>query len=282
MYLQNQSREYLLLWQLIYRELLSTGNVETALLNMQSTSELIQIYSNSSLSQEAVKEVQRQYLNVLSTVANSTENATQDSAFVQLSTLQDIITMATDNSVPTAALAVASTITENLVLDDGEVLEDTITDSVASVVDLAIQTIKDQLTNTREKNSESSPSPIEVMDTLDSLFDLQTVNRLCGETPIATTMKVYECTIYLLIYSQSFKMLTAIPTPDQIASTGFSPPGLNTSVSFGSFNSEIDCFTLQLIALDIDLGSTNSSENRTSSGVIGLNLYPGTVQLYSK
>lgn len=76
---------------------------------------------------------------MLANVSASIENATQDSAILQLQTLQSVIALDnTDDSVKQVALEVASTLTSKIVLNKGEVLDDSVSESVASVLDLAI------------------------------------------------------------------------------------------------------------------------------------------------
>lgn len=79
-------------------------------------------------------------------------------------------------------------------------------------------------------------------------------------------------------------MLAALPNPDQIGSTPFSPPGYSATVKFPFLSSpESGCFQLQLVGLKVDLNQQTSSNNSSRKrqqgaspeGVVGVNLFPG-------
>lgn len=191
---------------------ISSGNVDKALQNMQSTTQLISAVTssknvtNSTSQSTEVKKIQQNFLTILSNISQTTTNATQDSALIQLQTLSSVVSLGSTDSVTTVAVDVASTLTSKISLKEGEVLDSTISSSVVTVLDTAlastffslfISVTISGLTASTPDSSNSSISQEEkvekskkVMETLSNLFQLQVKNRVCGETPIGTESEV--------------------------------------------------------------------------------------------
>lgn len=114
---------------------------------MQSTAQLINTVTlsnnvtNSTSQSAEVQKIQKSFLTILSNISQTTTNATQDSALIQLQTLSSVVSLGSTESVTAVAVDVASTLTAKISLKEGEVLDASISTSVVGVLDTALASI---------------------------------------------------------------------------------------------------------------------------------------------